>query len=101
MISSLAGVNPIAGMAAYCASKAGLDHFAASLLLEVRQRGIKVTTIAPGSVDTGFSGAPSTGDTSWMLNGDDIAATVVHLLEGRDGAHLSRLEMRPSRPQKR
>ena len=46
MISSLAGVNPIAGMAAYCASKAGLDYFAASLMLEVRQRGIKVTTAA-------------------------------------------------------
>jgi 3-oxoacyl-[acyl-carrier protein] reductase len=39
MISSLAGVNPIAGMAAYCASKAALDHFAASLMLEVRHKG--------------------------------------------------------------
>jgi NAD(P)-dependent dehydrogenase (short-subunit alcohol dehydrogenase family) len=101
MISSLAGVNPIAGMAAYCASKAGLDHFAASLMLEVRQRGIKVTTIAPGSVDTGFAGAPPAADTSWMLNGEDLAATVVHLIEGREGAHLSRVEMRPARPQKR
>jgi 3-oxoacyl-[acyl-carrier protein] reductase len=101
MISSLAGVNPIAGMAAYCASKAGLDHFAASLMLEVRQRGIKVTTIAPGSVDTSFGGVPAASDTSWMLNGDDIAQTVLHLLEGRDAAHSSRVEMRPARPQKR
>src|SRR6185503_18383428 len=38
MISSLAGVNPIAGMSAYCASKAGLDHFSACLMLEVRQQ---------------------------------------------------------------
>jgi NAD(P)-dependent dehydrogenase (short-subunit alcohol dehydrogenase family) len=101
MISSLAGVNPIAGMAAYCASKAGLDHFAASLMLEVRQRGIKVTTIAPGSVDTSFAGVPPAADTSWMLNGDDIAQTLLHLLEGRDAAHSSRVEMRPARPQKR
>jgi 3-oxoacyl-[acyl-carrier protein] reductase len=101
MISSLAGVNPIAGMAAYCASKAALDHFARCLMLEIRQRGVKVTTIAPGSVDTQFEGAPGTGDTSWMLTPEDVARTVVDLLHTRDGAHLSRVEMRPARPQKR
>ena len=63
MISSLAGVNPIAGMAAYCASKAGLDHFAHCLMLEVRHQGVKVTTIAPGSVDTAL-GSSRSGDTS-------------------------------------
>jgi 3-oxoacyl-[acyl-carrier protein] reductase len=101
MISSLAGRNPIAGMAAYCASKAALDHFAACLMLEIRQRGVKVTTIAPGSVDTQFEGAPGASDTSWMLTPEDLARTVVDLLHTRDGAHLSRLEMRPARPQKR
>jgi 3-oxoacyl-[acyl-carrier protein] reductase len=100
MVSSLAGSNPIPGMAVYCASKAALDHFAACLMLEVRQKGVKVTTIAPGSVDTSFgSGRPS--DTSWMLNPDDVAQTVVHLLRMRDGAHSSRVEMRPAKPQKR
>ncbi len=100
MISSLAGTNPIAGMAAYCASKAALDHLAACLMLEVRQQGVKVTTIAPGSVDTGFGGAPR-ADTSWMLTAEDVARAVMDLLEARDGAHLSRVEMRPARPQKR
>jgi 3-oxoacyl-[acyl-carrier protein] reductase len=101
MISSLAGVNPISGMAAYCASKAALDHFSACLMLEVRHRGVKVTTIAPGSVDTQFEGAPRASDASWMLNGDDLARTVVDLARTREGAHLSRVEMRPARPQKR
>jgi NAD(P)-dependent dehydrogenase (short-subunit alcohol dehydrogenase family) len=101
MISSLAGVNPIAGMAAYCASKAALDHFAASLMLEVRQGGVKVTTLAPGSVDTDFSGSASPADTSWMLSPEDLARTVVDLLKTRDAAHLSRIEMRPARPRKR
>ena len=96
MISSLAGQNAIAGMAAYCASKAGLDHFTQCLMLEVRHQGVKVTTIAPGSVDTLFGGAPRGGD--WMLVPDDIAGAVVHLLRTRDAAHLSRVEMRPSRP---
>jgi len=101
MVSSLAGQNPIAGMAAYCASKAALDHFAACLMLEVRQRGIKVTTIAPGSVETSFSGAPRPPDTGWMLSPEDVAQTIVEVLRMRDGAHTSRVEMRPSKPQKR
>ena len=101
MVSSLAGSNPIAGMAAYCASKAALDHFAACLMLEIRQRGVKVTTIAPGSVDTAFAGGPRPGDTSWMLTPEDVAQTVVQLLKMRDGAHASRVEMRPAKPQKR
>ena len=101
MISSLAGANAIAGMAAYCASKAALDHFAACLMLEVRPQGVKVTTLAPGSVDTGFGGESRSGDASWMLRGDDIAATVLDLLRTRDDALLSRVEMRPLRPARR
>ncbi len=100
MVSSLAGTNPIAGMAAYCASKAALDQLATCLMLEVRHLGVKVTTVAPGSVDTTFGGGPR-ADASWMLTPDDIAAAIVDLLGSRDGAHLSRVEMRPARPQKR
>lgn len=101
MISSLAGTNPIPGMAAYCASKAALDHFSACLMLEVRHRGVKVITLAPGSVDTDFAGASRGPDSSWMLTPEDVARAVVDLLRVRDGAHLSRVEMRPARPEKR
>jgi NAD(P)-dependent dehydrogenase (short-subunit alcohol dehydrogenase family) len=101
MVSSLAGQNPIAGLAAYCASKAALDHLASCLMLEVRASGVKVTVLAPGSVATGFAGMPRGGDTSWMLQPEDLATAVLDLLRGREGAHLSRVEMRPARPQKR
>jgi 3-oxoacyl-[acyl-carrier protein] reductase len=100
MVSSLAGSNPIAGMAAYCASKAALDQLASCLMLEVRHLGVKVTTVAPGSVDTTFGGSPR-ADTSWMLTPDDIAGAILDLLRTRDGAHLSRVDLRPARPQKR
>jgi len=100
MVSSLAGSNPAAGMAAYGASKAALDYFAHCLMLEVRAQNVKVTTIAPGSVDTSFSGLAKPGSTSWMLTSEDLAQTVVDLLRMRDGAHASRVEMRPARPQK-
>lgn len=102
MISSLAGQNAIAGMAAYCASKAALDHFAACLMLEVRHQGVKVTTIAPGSVDTSFGRDPGNArGEGWMLTAQDVAGTVVELIGTRDGAHLSRVEMRPLRPPQR
>jgi 3-oxoacyl-[acyl-carrier protein] reductase len=101
MISSLAGQNPIAGMATYCASKAALDHFAACLMLEVRPKGIRVTTIAPGSVDTSFAAMPRSDESSWKLTAEDIARTVVDVVSLRDGAHTSRVEMRPARPPKR
>jgi len=99
MISSLAGRNPVSGLSAYCASKAALDHLAACLMLEVRQKGVKVTTIAPGSVDTSFGGPPS-AEGSWKLQADDVAGAVLDLLRTRDDAHLSRVEMRPLRPPK-
>jgi NAD(P)-dependent dehydrogenase (short-subunit alcohol dehydrogenase family) len=100
MISSLAGRNPIAGLSAYCATKAALDHLAACLMLEVRHHGVKVTTVAPGSVDTGFGAAAGLprGEAGWALTADDVAATVLALLRERDDAHTSRVEMRPLRP---
>jgi 3-oxoacyl-[acyl-carrier protein] reductase len=100
MISSLAGINPVLGMAPYCASKAALDHLAQCLMLEVRHQGVKVTTLAPGSVDTTFGGTPRS-DASWMLRPEDISQAVLDLLATREDAHLSRVEMRPLRPQKR
>jgi 3-oxoacyl-[acyl-carrier protein] reductase len=90
MVSSLAGSNPIAGMAAYCASKAALDHFAHCLMLEVRQGGVKVTTVAPARW-TPPRGAAR--DASWI----SLPRTSLghRRLAARDGAHLSRVEMRP------
>jgi 3-oxoacyl-[acyl-carrier protein] reductase len=102
MVSSLAGQNAIAEMGAYCASKAGLDHLTACLMLEVRHQGIKVTTVAPGSVDTGFGRDDGERrDAPWMLQPEDVATAIVDLLRTRDDAHLSRVEMRPLRPPRR
>ncbi len=104
MISSLAGTNATANLAAYSASKAALDHFSRCLMLEVRHQDIKVTIVAPGSVDTSFGGDRSGRkgpETSWMLQPEDVAQGVLDLLRTRAAAHLSRVEMRPLRPPKR
>lgn len=44
----------MAGSAAYCAAKAGLDHLARALALEeaVKTNGARVVSLAPGVIDT-------------------------------------------------
>jgi NAD(P)-dependent dehydrogenase (short-subunit alcohol dehydrogenase family) len=53
-VSSGLGRRAMAGSAAYCAQKAGLDHFARALALEeqARPNGARVASVAPGIIDT-------------------------------------------------
>ena len=100
-ISSLAGANPHAEMAAYNASKFGLNGFSEALMQEVRHDGIKVSYIMPGSVNTAFGGDEPSNEKSWQLQPDDVAQVVMNLLSYPDRALPSRIEIRPSRPPKR
>jgi NAD(P)-dependent dehydrogenase (short-subunit alcohol dehydrogenase family) len=97
-ISSLAGANPHANMAAYNASKFGLNGFSEALMQEVRHDGIKVSYIMPGSVNTEFGGDTPTPDQDWQLQPDDIARVVVDLLHHNERSLPSRVEIRPSKP---
>jgi NAD(P)-dependent dehydrogenase (short-subunit alcohol dehydrogenase family) len=100
-ISSLAGKNAFVGAAAYCASKAGLNAFAEVLNQEVRHDNIKVTTIAPGSVSTGFGGGDETKGADWKIAPADIGDMVVDLLELDTRSLPSYIELRPSKPPKK
>lgn len=53
-ISSGLGRRPMASQAAYCAAKAGLDHFTRCLALDEAHKpnGAKVCALAPGVIDT-------------------------------------------------
>ncbi|HKB68967.1 MAG TPA: SDR family oxidoreductase [Pyrinomonadaceae bacterium] len=99
-ISSLAGVNPHPRMAAYNASKFGLNGFSEALMQEVRHDGIKVSYIMPGSVNTEFGGDTPDEKNSWQLQPADIARVVIDLLHHDDRSLPSRVEIRPSRPPK-
>src|SRR5258708_14405620 len=99
-ISSLAGANPHPRMAAYNASKFGLNGFSEALMQEVRHDGIKVSYIMPGSVNTEFGGDTASDEKSWQLTPQDIARVVVDLLHHDDRALPSRVEIRPSKPPK-
>jgi short-subunit dehydrogenase len=97
-ISSLAGQNPHPKMAAYNASKFGLNGFSEALMQEVRQDNIKVSYICPGSVNTYFGGDSPSDDQAWQLQPNDIADVVVDLLNMDQRALPSKIEIRPSKP---
>ena len=97
-ISSLAGANPHPRMAAYNASKFGLNGFSEALMQEVRHDDIKVSYIMPGSVNTEFGGDSPGDQNSWQLQPDDIARVVIDLLNHNQRSLPSRVEIRPSKP---
>jgi short-subunit dehydrogenase len=98
-ISSLSATNPFANGAAYCASKAALNAFSESLMQEVRHDGIRVATVAPGSVNTSFADHDSGSE--WKLSPDDVAHAVVDLLDYPQRSLPSRVEIRPAKPPKK
>ena len=97
-ISSLAGQNAHPKMAAYNASKFGLNGFTEALMQEVRHEDIRVSYICPGSVNTGFGGDEVSDEKSWQIQPADIAATVLDLLALPSRTLASKVEIRPSKP---
>jgi 3-oxoacyl-[acyl-carrier protein] reductase len=97
-ISSLAGQNAHPRMAAYNASKFGLNGFSEALMQEVRQDNIKLSYICPGSVNTFFGGDAPSRENDWQLQPEDIAQVVYDLLNMHERALPSKVEIRPSKP---
>ena len=103
-ISSLAGKNAFSGGAAYNASKAGLNLFTEALMLDHRSDNVRVCSIMPGSgryraIWRGDS-AKRKGDTKWMIAPEDVAESVAMVLRMPARTMVSRIEIRPSKPQK-
>jgi NADP-dependent 3-hydroxy acid dehydrogenase YdfG len=95
-VGSLAGKNAFKGGAAYNASKFGLLGLMGAAMLELREMGVRVVNVLPGSVDTGFAGSP-VGE-GWKLAPEDVARAILFALEMPERALLSEMEIRPTRP---
>lgn len=94
-ISSGAGTNGIAGMACYSATKHAVVGLSESLHFELRDHGIKVTCLSPGSVDTGFSDSNKN-----KLTPEDLAGSVIHILSMPKNHHYTDIQVRPLQPNK-
>lgn len=95
-ISSLAGHNPLPNNAAYAASKWGLNGLTYSVAEELRRYNIRVSVVAPGSINTHF-GDPSTGkDPAKKLQPEDVAAVVATIVTQSPQSFISEVLLRPT-----
>ncbi len=99
-IASLAGTNFFATASGYNASKFGLVGFTQAVMLDLRQYGIKVTTIMPGSVATHFNDHTPNEADAWKIQPEDMGQMVVDLLNMNPRVLPSKIEVRPSSPGK-
>lgn len=93
-ISSLAGQGPLPNGAAYSASKWALNGLSYSAAEELRADNIRVSVVAPGSVNTSFGGGSK--DRTKMLQPDDVAAVVAMLVTQPAQSFISEVRMRPT-----
>lgn len=99
IVSSLAGKNGFAGGTAYAASKFAVRGLAQSLMLEVRDRGVRVASVFPGSTDTRFfDDTPMSPDREKILAAEDVAQTIIDILRSPRRALLSEIDIRPANP---
>lgn len=97
-IGSLAGRNTFVGGSCYSGTKHFVMGFTESLMLEVRDAGVKVSVVMPGSVDTELF--PEGTDRSWMLEPEDVARVVAQMADTPAHALIGRVEVRPLSPKR-
>jgi 3-oxoacyl-[acyl-carrier protein] reductase len=100
IIGSIAGRSAFVGGAGYATTKHAVMGFAENLMLEVRDAGVKVSVVSPGSVATEFAGRTEPKASAQLL-ADDVAAAVMTVVETPPEVLLHRVEVRilsPKRP---
>ena len=97
-IGSIAGRSAFTGGTCYAATKHAVMAFSECLMLEVRDQGVKVSVVNPGSVATHFS---ERSDPSWMLSAEDVAESVAHVLASPPNVLVHRVEVRALSPKRK
>lgn len=100
-LASLAGTNFFPSGAGYNATKFGVVGFTQAAMLDLRKYDIKVSTIMPGSVATHFNNNEPDEKDSWKIQPEDIGELVLDLLKMHPRTLPSKIEVRPSRPDKK
>jgi NADP-dependent 3-hydroxy acid dehydrogenase YdfG len=98
IVGSIAGRSAFVGGTCYGGTKHAVMGFSESLMLEVRDKGVKVSVVNPGSVATDFFRGER--DTSWMLTANDVAEAVYHAIDTPPRVLIHRIEVRASAPKK-
>jgi short-subunit dehydrogenase len=81
-VSSLAAYKGLPGESGYCASKAFINVYMEGLRIQLRKRGIAVTTICPGFVKTAMTEV-NEFPMPWLMDADKAARKIVRALARR------------------
>jgi len=81
-ISGVLGPEKFPGWVSYCASKAAVISMTEALAVEVKQYGIRVNSVSPGSVDTAMWAAASGGAPAAMT-AEEVAEVICFLASDR------------------
>ena len=92
MVGSIAGRSAFVGGSCYAATKAAVNAFSESLMLELRDSGIKVSVVNPGSVSTTFGSGWSAK--SWALSAQAVADAVAQVIATPPNVLIHRMEIR-------
>ena len=98
-ISSIAGLEGYPQVSGYNATKFAVRGFSDALYKEVRDFGVKVTCVYPGSVKTDFfRHSENIKAHDNMLMPEDVAGQIVYALKSPNNFHHVNLEIRPLKP---
>jgi NADP-dependent 3-hydroxy acid dehydrogenase YdfG len=97
-IGSILGKTSGMAKSAYSTTKFGMQGFSEALFKELRFDNIKVTCFNPGSIDTWFFEESGIEPHANMLQPDDLAETLVHILQTPANFLINDLTIRPLDP---
>ncbi|KAF0246099.1 MAG: short-chain dehydrogenase/reductase [Planctomycetota bacterium] len=95
-IASTASYDTWPTWGAYCASKWGVLGLARSVAHEVRQKGVRVTIVAPGAVDTDIWPGEKKPQPEKMLKAEDVAAAIVNAVSADRRASYDEVRVMPA-----
>ena len=99
MLASEAGRRGLPNEAVYCASKFAQVGLTRALDHELRERGIRCTSVCPGGVHTDFAmgrgRTPEMPQLAGMMDADDVAETVLFVLTRPRGHRILEVALRP------
>jgi NAD(P)-dependent dehydrogenase (short-subunit alcohol dehydrogenase family) len=81
-ISGVPGPEKFPGWVSYCASKAAVIGMTDALAVEVKQYGVRVNSVSPGSVDTKMW-AQASGGAPAAMTADEVAEVICFLASDR------------------
>lgn len=93
-VASIAGKRGFKSGSAYCATKFGLNGFSEALAEELREEGIRVCSINPGSTDTGFFDRAGI-EPKKLMNKKDVASLILAMIELPDDMLPDQIVVRP------